>query len=289
MAHTASLRSSRLETEPKKTTVTYLDRARAQPFLKWAGGKRAIVPEIVKLLPAQFGDYYEPFCGGGAVFFALDSRIRMAHLSDSNPELMLTYRMLQKDAEAVIVELEKHARHHGPAQYLKIREEGHAYQDPVRKAARFIYLNKTCYNGLYRVNSQGRFNVPIGRYTNPTICDADNLRAVAEVLKKATLRVQSFEKIQPQAGDVVYCDPPYDATFSGYTGRGFAEADQKALRDACQRWRAAGVHVLISNSDTPLIRTLYKGFRIAQISAPRAISCQGEGREKVVELLMCGA
>lgn len=266
-----------------------LDLPRAQPFLKWAGGKRAIVPEIVRHLPTEFRDYYEPFCGGGAVFFALDSRIQAAHLSDSNPELMLTYRMLQKDTGAVIAELERHAQHHARAYYLKIREEGHAYQDPVRIAARFIYLNRTCYNGLYRVNSQDRFNVPIGRYTNPTICDADNLLAVAEVLKKARLRVQSFEQIQPTINDLVYCDPPYDATFSGYTGQGFTESDQRALRDACQRWQDAGAHILLSNSDTDLIRKLYQGFRIVPIEAPRRINCRGGKREKVVELLICGA
>lgn len=272
----------------KHTPVAYLDRARAYPFLKWAGGKRSLVPEIVKVLPEQFGTYWEPFCGGGAVFFALDSRITRAALSDSNIDLITTYATLKKDVGAVIAQLEKHAAEHSRPYYNKIREEGQTYQDPVQVAARFIYLNKTCYNGLYRVNSKGHFNVPMGSYKNPTICDTDNLQAVAQVLQKATIKARSFEKIKPKAGDLVYCDPPYDATFTGYTSSGFNETAQQALRDQCRAWSQAGVHVILSNSDTPLIRSLYAEFRRVPVAAARNINCQGNGREKVTELLICG-
>ncbi len=202
---------------------------------------------------------------------------------------MMTYATLKKDVGAVIAQLEKHAAEHCRPYYNKIREEGRrTYKDPVQVAARFIYLNKTCYNGLYRVNSKGHFNVPMGSYKNPTVCDTDNLLAVAHVLKKATVKTQSFKKITPKAGDLVYCDPPYDATFTGYTSAGFNEADQQALRDQCRAWNRAGVHVILSNSDTPLIRSLYAEFRRIPIAASRFINCQGDKREKVTELLICG-
>lgn len=273
-----------------KTTIHYLDRARAYPFVKWAGGKRALVPEIVKLLPHQFGQYWEPFCGGGAVFFALDSRINSAQLSDVNRELMLTYAMLRKNAEGVIELLEEHAEKHDKKYYQKIREEGHSYQSPLKIAARFIYLNKTCYNGLYRVNQSGQFNVPMGNYKKPAICDRDNLEAVGEVLAKATIKTQSFEKIRPAKGDFVYCDPPYDETYQGYTEQGFDEKQQTALRDAATDWHKQGVHFVISSSDTPLIRKLYraKKFRMVAVSAPRSISCKAKDRDHVTEWLITG-
>ena len=271
----------------KHTTVEYLDRARAGPFVKWAGGKRALVPEIVKVLP-EFRDYWEPFLGGGAVFFALDSRIRKAHLSDINLELMLTYMMLFKRPEDVVKALRNHERKHNTRYYLRVRNKEHDEQDPVLVAARFIYLNKTCYNGLYRVNSRGRFNVPVGRYKKPLICDERNLMAVSKVLSQVTLKVYSFDKIKPKPGDLVYCDPPYDETFTGYTGAGFDENDQKALRDVCVQWRDSGVHVIASNSDTALVRRLYEGFTLHEVSARRYINSNSNGRGNVAELLIVG-
>ena len=272
----------------KRTTVEYLDRARAYPFVKWAGGKRSLIPEIVSVLPERFKSYWEPFVGGGAVFFALDSRIRKAHLSDTNLDLMLTYKMLSKRPKDVIKALRKHQREHGPRYYLRVRNKQHDQQDPVLLAARFIYLNKTCYNGLYRVNKQGKFNVPIGRHNNPAICDKDNLLAVSGVLGKADMKVTDFNEINPKQGDLVYCDPPYDGTYSGYTDAGFGNEDQRALRDACERWRSAGCHVIVSNSDTDLIRQLYKGFKLHEVSAPRHINSNGKGRGRVGDLLIVG-
>ena len=270
------------------TTVEYLDRARAYPFVKWAGGKRSLIPEIVKVMPEQFGSYWEPFVGGGAVFFALDSRIRKAHLSDINLDLMLTYKMLYERPKDVIETLREHQRKHGPRYYLRVRNKQHDQQDPVLLAARFIYLNKTCYNGLYRVNKKGRFNVPIGRHKNPAICDEDNLLAISKVLKKAKLKIETFSKIKPKSGDLVYCDPPYDGAYSGYTDAGFGNDDQRALRDACVGWREAGCHVIVSNSDTDLIRQLYKGFKLHEVSAPRHINSNGNGRGRVGDLLLAG-
>ena len=203
-----------------------------------------------------------------------------------NQELILTYQTLQKKPKSVIKELAKHERKHNKEYYGRIRDE--IPQDPVTHAARFIYLNKTCYNGLYRVNSKNRFNVPIGSYRNPKICDKENLLAVSKVLKQAELHFHSFEKINPQKGDLVYCDPPYDETFAQYTGSGFSEEDQSALRDACKRWREAGVFVIVSNSDTPIIRRFYQDFHIISVQAPRVINCKGKERAKVFELLILG-
>ena len=153
---------------------------------------------------------------------------------------------------------------------------------------RFIYLNKTCFNGLYRVNRKGRFNVPIGRQSNPNVCDSANIKAASEVLKKAELRVWAFDAdaVAPQAGDLVYCDPPYDGTFTGYTGNGFDADDQTRLRDCCRRWREAGAYVIVSNSDTELVRDLYSDFVIHEVRAPRSINSAGDGRGKTTDLLM---
>lgn len=267
--------------------VEYLDHARAHPFVKWAGGKRTLIQEIVKVMPKTFNTYWEPFLGGGAVFFALDSRISDAKLSDINLDLMLTYRALDKYPDGVIGGLQNHARRHNRRYYPVVRNR-HDLQDLAEIAARFIYLNKTCYNGLYRVNKKGRFNVPIGSHKNPSICDEDNLRAVSKVLKKATIKWLSFRSIEPQKGDFVYCDPPYDGTFTGYTGEGFGPDDQKALRDMCMKWRNNGAYVVISNSDTTRIRRLYKDFDLHEVSAPKSINSDGSGRGKKREFLIIG-
>ena len=240
-----------------QSTIKYLDRVRAHPFVKWPGGKRTLVPEIVKVLPESFGDYWEPFVGGAAVFFALDSRIRKAHLSDLNLDLTITYQAIRKHTENVISALREHASKHSSKYYLAVRKS--QPQDPAEVAARLIYLNKTCYNGLYRVNKKGQFNVPIGSHSNPKICDVENLRNVAEVLGKASIRRYSFSRIEPKPGDLVYCDPPYDGGFTSYTGEGFGNDAQKALRDRCVQWASEGVHVIVSNSNTPFVRRLFGG------------------------------
>ena len=271
-----------------RATLVYLDRPRAYPFLKWAGGKRAIVQDILEELPAQFNDYWEPFLGGGAVFFALDSRIRKAYLSDFNSDLMLTYKTLQENSHKIIKQLKIYKKRHNSQFYKKIREQGHSEQDPVKLAARFIYLNKTCYNGLYRVNKAGKFNVPEGRYINPKICDENNLLAVSEVLAKAELQFQSFEKTNPEKNDLVYCDPPYDDTFASYTDTGFNAQAQQKLKEHCDAWRKKGAFVIVSNSDTSLIRNLWEGYRIKEICAPRKINCKGKERANTNELLIIG-
>lgn len=271
----------------KHTPVAYLDRARAYPFIKWAGGKRSLVPEIVKVLPPQFNRYYEPFVGGGAVFFALDSRIHSAYLSDINLELMITYKVISTEPERLIEELKNLSDRHKKSHYLKVRKRRYG-DDAVRLAARFIYLNKTCYNGLYRVNRKGQFNVPMGRYKDPKICDEDNIRNASKVLEKVSIKSYSFESIEPGENDLVYCDPPYDDTFTGYTDKGFDEDSQRALRDACVQWRKDGAHVIVSNSNTELIRSLYENFELHEVQASRTINCKGNGRERTTELLIVG-
>ena len=248
------------------------------------------MPDISRLLPRTFNDYWEPFLGGGTVFFALEHRIRHAHLSDLNRELIGTYRMIQENPEPIIALLELHSELHSRSHYHAVREE-HEEPDPVVSAARFIYLNKTCYNGLYRVNKSGKFNVPMGSYATPLICDAGNLRAATRVLQKATLRASSFEDpiIAPQTGDLVYCDPPYWDTFSSYTSGGFGQQEQESLRDRATKWADAGAHVVLSNSDTPLIRSLYDGWMLVEVQAARNINSNGAGRSKVGELLIVSA
>ncbi|MYD78781.1 MAG: Dam family site-specific DNA-(adenine-N6)-methyltransferase, partial [Gammaproteobacteria bacterium] len=150
-------------------------------------------------------------------------------------------------------------------------------------------LNKTCYNGLYRVNRSGKFNVPMGNYKNPRICDEDNLLAVSEVLDSVDLKVQSFEHIEPAENDLVYCDPPYDQTFAQYTDVGFGEDMQVRLKQACDDWISAGAHVIISNSDTDFIRRVWKGYQLHEIQAARNINCKASERNKVTELLIVGA
>ncbi len=274
------------------STTDRVDRnASARPFLKWAGGKRRVVTHIEQHLSPSFSNYFEPFAGGGAAFFALRTRIGKgckAYLSDINKDLIDTWKTLKREPEKIIELLQIYKAKHCKEHYLKLRVEGHDEPDALKRAARFIYLNRTCYNGLYRVNRSGRFNVPMGRYVNPAICDADNLRAVAQVLKGVSLRTRSFAAIKPGAGDLVYCDPPYNETFTSYTPFGFDDDAQRALRQACDGWREQGADVIVSSSDTKLIRSEYKKYKIVGISVNRHISCRSDQRGKTGELLIIG-
>ncbi len=270
------------------TPRPYLERATARPFLKWAGGKRSLIPEIAQRLPDEFNSYWEPFLGGGAVFFALESRISRAYLSDVNAELALVYQVVKRRVDELIDALDDHAARHDEKDYYYTIRKRTNIHDSVERAARFIYLNKTCYNGLYRVNKKGKFNVPRGNYKNPCICDRDNLRAASKVLGNATIRFDDFDIINPDSGDFVYCDPPYDGTFTSYDANGFGNEDQRRLRDAVLKWHSQSVNVMLSNSDTDFIRNLYSDdvFHIHEVNAPRNINCKGDGRESVGELLI---
>lgn len=281
-------------TDPK-ALVNVLAPDTAAPFLKWVGGKRQILPEIRKHVPAIFGKYHEPFVGGGAVFFDLwnHGRIRKhsAVLGDSNTLLMEAYRGVRDSVEDVIGLLGE--KKYSKEEYYATREK--VPTTPTEIAAWFIYLNKTCFNGLYRVNRSGGFNVPMGKYTNPKICDAEALRACSTALTD-TLGIICLPFTETMAAaqrnDFIYCDPPYAPvkaeSFVQYAKDGFGQAEHIALRDAALMSAVRGVYVLLSNSDTPFVRELYpeRMFHLYEVSARRSVNSDGEGRGKVGELLI---
>ena len=261
----------------------------ARPFLKWAGGKTQLLPKILDLFPAQFNRYHEPCGGGGAVFFNLGPK--SCTLSDVNADLVNAYTAIRDDVDGVIAALKEHRAEE--AYYYSVRDEMVSGLSGTEAAARIIFLNRTCFNGLYRVNRSGKFNVPFGRYANPTICNESNLRAVSESLQGVKIRHESVFTIgrRVRRGDLVYFDPPYDplsktASFTSYTKGGFGDAEQEQLAALFTRFANRGVHVVLSNSDTPFIRKLYKGFRIDKVYARRAINSRADRRGPVGEVLV---
>jgi len=269
--------------------------AEARPFVKWAGGKRALLDQILKRLPTKIVEYYEPFLGGGAVFFALanEKRFEKATLGDANSELAVTYRTLARHPDELIAELQALAKKHCEDFYYTVRARNPYDLALPARAARLSYLNKTGFNGLYRVNRKGAFNVSFGDYKNPTICDDDALRAAAKALAGVGILDVDFEEtvLTARRGDAVYFDPPYvpvstTANFTSYSKAGFGPADQERLRDVAEKLIARGVYVLLSNSDTPLVWKLYKGFELSEVRARRSINSNGGKRGTVGELLI---
>jgi DNA adenine methylase len=271
----------------------------ARPFIKWVGGKRRLVPTLLRQAPSDFGNYHEPFVGGGALFFALANQTpqakRWANLSDQNLRLIRTYRAVRDDVEGLIARLRDYAESHDKDQYYAVRALAvDAMEDDADAAAWFIYLNKTGFNGLYRVNQKGGFNVPIGRYAKPNVCDGDNLRAASRILQGVDIRHEGFESVvgRAKAGDFVYFDPPYvpasgTANFTAYTRSGFGPAEQERLRDVARSLKNKGVRVILSNSDTAPVRTLYqRGFRKSQVMVARAVNSRASARGAVPELLI---
>lgn len=262
--------------------------ASPSPIIKWAGGKRAIADQILQRIPRTVETYYEPFLGGAAVFLTEPYRFPRAHLSDINERLITTYTTVRDHCDEVIANLE--ACRQKPVnedRYYSIRQEFNNTEDEVTIASTFLYLNKTCYNGLYRENSSGKFNVPYGHHENLAI-DYENLREFAALLRnqRISLACHSYGDIAPSFEDVVYCDPPYHACFGNYSKNGFGEDEQLDLRDMCLKWRNSGATVLVSNADTTFVRDLYTSdFELHEIRAPRAISRNGSGRKNVRELL----
>lgn len=292
---------------PTPTTPALLPLPRvdepARPFLKWVGGKRRLVTELLRHIPADFGTYHEPFLGGGALFYALaeglppeaGATLPWASLSDMNLRLIRAYRGVRDDVEGVIERLAGHAAANCEAHYYAVRAaEIDSAEDDAEVAAWLIYLNKTGYNGLYRVNNKGRFNVPWGRYANPNICDEPNLRAVSRTLMGADIEHRGYEAVLDRAepGDVVYFDPPYvpvsdTASFTAYTQAGFGMSDQVRLRDVAVELKRRGVTILLSNSDTPLTRELYCGeLQRRTALMPRSINCSADKRGAVAELIV---
>jgi DNA adenine methylase len=261
-----------------------------KPFLKWAGGKRQLLPALLQHTPANASRYFEPFVGGGALFFA--ARPKKAVLADVNTRLIRAYRGVRNDVETVIRLLKEYP--HTPTFFYEFREAQIDGRTDAEVAAWFIYLNKTGFNGLYRVNRENRFNVPFGRYTNPAICDEPTLRSCSTALAHADLRVQDFEKVVEKAksGDFVYFDPPYvplstTSSFTSYTSGGFGDAEQIRLRNVARSLKERGVHVLLSNSSAPLVRQLYAdGFEVIEVSATRLVNSKATARGAIVELLL---
>jgi DNA adenine methylase len=268
-------------------------RVECRPFLKWAGGKTQLLPQLVRRTPRSYNRYLEPFIGGGALFFALQPR--SSYLADCNTELINCFEVVRSDVEALIQELQGYR--YDKDQYYAVRaldrEESFATLSPVARAARLIYLNKTCFNGLYRVNSKGHFNVPFGSYDNPTILDADNLRRCSSVLSTAIIRNGEFEEIVDvaQPGDFVYLDPPYapvseTSDFTQYAKDGFDESAQELLLLICLQLHQKGVRWMVSNSNTPLIQELYRGFNVEPVAASRSINSRAEKRGPILELII---
>ncbi len=262
----------------------------SRPFLKWAGGKRQLLPQLLRYVPPGFNRYYEPFIGGAALYFAL--RPKQAILGDFNARLARSYLGVRNDVESVIRLLRSYP--HSRAFFDAFRRQQIDTGADADVAAWLIYLNRTAYNGLYRVNRANEFNTPFGSYGNPTICDPDLLRTCAAALQNAEILIGDFETTVSgaQNGDFVYFDPPYlplstFSDFTRYTNTPFNEKDQIRLRDVARTLKQRGVAVLLSNSSAPRVRELYgEGFEMIEVEASRAVNCKAEKRGKVTELLI---
>lgn len=276
---------------PPRTTTSH-----ARPFLKWAGGKGRLLDQFAALYPRSLAGYHEPFVGSAAVFFhlrALRAEMRPARLTDSNEELINCYRCVRDEVEALIALLAEHKARHGPEHYYHVRAQVPDTLTRVERAARFIYLNKTCYNGLYRVNRRGQFNVPLGRYKNPGIFDPGDLRRASQALQDVMLEVASFRDVvaQARAGDFVYFDPPYfpltrTANFTAYTENAFGEQEQRELAQVFGALDRKGCRVMLSNSWTPFILDLYRSYRCLEVRARRAINSDPARRGPIREVVV---
>jgi len=250
-------------------------------------------------MPARYGRYFEPFAGGAALFFR--AAPERAVLADSNHDLIGLYSAISRNVTAVIKKLEQHRERHASdstAHYYDVRARWNDRElawSTADRAATFIYLNKTCFNGLWRVNRAGDFNVPIGRYTDPPICVPEALRAAQAVLARADLRCCDYRAAVADAerGDFLYFDPPYDpmtptANFTSYTANTFGHDQQRELAETARELVARGCHVMLSNSDTPFIRSIYKGFKIDRVKCARAINSNASRRGEVDEVIVVG-
>lgn len=279
----------------ERTPSSWLDRSSSPtvPIVKWAGGKRSVLPQLLALVPPRFSTYYEPFLGGGAFFLALEPD--RAVIGDANCELIAAYAAVRDEPEAVMAALDRMQPYVRDRDfYYWVRSQDPSALPPAERAARFIFLNKTCYNGLYRVNRAGAFNVPFGRYTRPPILyDRANLERVSQLFRRAELRCADFALTVESAGeeDFVYLDPPYvpltrTANFTKYTSGDFDAADQRRLAEVVHRLTGRGCRVLLSNSDMPLVRELYPEppYIIETVYAPRNINSDAGGRSRIPEL-----
>jgi DNA adenine methylase len=274
-----------------RSSTASMTSTRAKPFMKWAGGKGQLLQQLLSRMPESFGSYFEPFVGGGALFFGLSSlgMLKDTYLTDVNEPLIETYKAVRDNVDEVIRNLKTHRNEED--YYYGVRTT--APRKPETRAARLIYLNKTCFNGLYRTNLQGRFNVPFGHYKKPNFCNEDNLRAASAALQDAQIECLEYSDAVRRAseGDFVYFDPPYQpltktSSFTTYSRNGFKEEDQERLSETFRDLAGRGVYVMLSNSDTPLIRKLYKDFKPERVYASRSINSKGNKRGKISELVV---
>jgi len=261
----------------------------AKPFLKWAGGKTRLLHALRRYIPSCFGTYFEPFLGGGALFF--DVAPDIAVLGDANPELINCYKVVKDSPHLLLRELAKLTI--SESEYYRVRALAPEELSPVERAARFIYLNKTCYNGLYRVNKSGQFNTPFGKHTKVKLADSNTLGAASALLQSSLLMCGDYRTVVENAirGDFVYFDPPYlpvsrFSDFKRYTKEFFYEEDHQMLADVFAALADKGCYVLLSNSFHEKIASLYSGFHQEQVLMPRFVNCKGEGRGSVTELLI---
>ena len=263
------------------------------PFVKWAGGKRIILNKLKERVPSKFNRYIEPFVGGGALFFELQSPISV--IFDLNEELINAYKVIQTSVNDLIKDLQKHKN--TKEYYLELRNldrtQDYKKLTNVERASRFIFLNHTCFNGLYRVNSKGEFNVPFGDYANPNIFSKENLLKVSDLLKGTTIICDDFERVLDFAkkDDFIYFDPPYlpitkTSSFTSYTKDKFDFANHKRLKEVCDKLDKKKIKFMVSNSNTPEIYDLYKDYNIEQIFSSRSISSNGEKRGKIREIII---
>lgn len=271
----------------------------AQPFLKWAGGKRQLLPRIKEFIPTKYSQYIEPFVGAGAVLFSLQPK--KAVINDKNHELINCYQTIKEKPEELIKACQLHQENNSKEYYYSLRKKDRAIDfealSTVERAARIIYLNKTCFNGLFRVNSNGQFNVPYGNYKNPIIANPLVIRAISKYLnsQNITITIGDFESaiLSARRSSFIYFDPPYHpisdtSSFTGYSMNGFNENEQRRLKLICDKLSDKGCKVLVSNSNADLIQDLYSDSRyeIVEVKATRAINAVGSKRGKISELLI---
>jgi DNA adenine methylase len=270
------------------------------PILKWVGGKRQLLSEIIPLIDESCDNYVEPFIGGGAVLFRLQPK--KAIINDYNTELINVYRTVRDDLNGLLALLKEHEKYNSSDYYYEVRALDRTpdfdKMSNLEKAARIIYLNKTCYNGLYRVNSLGQFNSPYGKYKNPNIVNEVVLRAISKYLNRNEISIRSGDYKDVlndiEKNSFVYLDPPYmpissSSSFTGYTEGGFGYDKQVELKEECDKLNSKGVHFLQSNSDCEEIRELYKDYRIKVVKAKRAINSDAKKRGQINEVLIYNA
>ncbi|MDG8893358.1 DNA adenine methylase [Streptococcus pneumoniae] len=268
-----------------------------QPFTKWTGGKRQLLPVIRELMPKTYNRYFEPFVGGGALFF--DLAPKDAVINDFNAELINCYQQIKDNPQELIEILKVHQEYNSKEYYLDLRsadrDERIDMMSEVQRAARILYMLRVNFNGLYRVNSKNQFNVPYGRYKNPKIVDEELISAISVYLNNNQLEIKvgDFEKaiVDVRTGDFVYFDPPYiplseTSAFTSYTHEGFSFADQVRLRDAFKRLSDTGAYVILSNSSSALVEELYKDFNIHYVEATRTNGAKSSSRGKISEIIV---